>query len=308
MFSPISIIYSEEFLEHNMGQGHPESPQRLTAVVQALQTASWQKHLLWQIPTAIVQRDPLPWIKKIHNPDYVELVKKLAQQGGGAIDYDTYVCPHSYEVALLAVNAWLDGVEQLLIKQHNAFVLARPPGHHATRKTGMGFCLFSNAAICAYYALSFEGIDKVGILDWDVHHGNGTQAVVENNSQIAYCSLHQFPCYPGTGRADDHGSSGQILNIPLSPGADFPIYQKAFEQKVLPFFSEFSPDLLIVSAGYDANAADTLASMNLKPENYGAFSHYAQQISDRLLFGLEGGYDLDALGKSVCATLAPFFS
>ena len=308
MFPPISIIYSEEFLAHDMGQGHPESPQRLKAVVQALQTAPWKEYLCWQLPTKITQRDPLPWIKEIHRPDYIKQIKKLAQQGGGAIDYDTYVCPRSYEVALLAVNAWLDGVEQLLIHQRNAFVLARPPGHHATKETGMGFCLFSNAAIAAHYALSFEGINKVGILDWDVHHGNGTQAVVENNPQIAYCSLHQFPCYPGTGRAEDHGGDGQVLNIPLSPGADFPIYQQAFEQQVLPFFSQFAPDLLIVSAGYDANAADTLASMNLQPEDYAAFSRYAQQICARLLFGLEGGYNLNALAQSVCATIAPFFS
>jgi acetoin utilization deacetylase AcuC-like enzyme len=169
----------------------------------------------------------------------------------------------------------------------------------------MGFCFFSNAAIAAHYALSFEGINKVGILDWDVHHGNGTQDIVENNPHIAYCSLHQSPCYPGTGKASDHGKSGKVLNIPLDPASDFLVYQRAFTEQVLPFFSEFAPDLLIISAGYDANAADPLASMNLQPQDYAEFSRYAQQISDRLLFGLEGGYDLDALAKSVCATLEP---
>jgi acetoin utilization deacetylase AcuC-like enzyme len=184
-----------------------------------------------------------------------------------------------------------------------AFVLARPPGHHAESDTGMGFCLFSNAAIAALYALQQPGINRVAILDWDVHHGNGTQAIVETHPQIAYCSLHQYPCYPGTGHYTERGFHNNVLNLPFPPGSDIGIYQPVFETKVVPFLSNFQPDLLIVSAGYDANADDPLASINLQPQDYGLFTDYCLGITRKILFGLEGGYDFDALAKSVLATI-----
>jgi acetoin utilization deacetylase AcuC-like enzyme len=184
-----------------------------------------------------------------------------------------------------------------------AFVLARPPGHHAEKARAMGFCLFSNAAIAANYALEQPGINRVAVLDWDVHHGNGTQSVVENNRQIAYCSLHQSPCYPGTGDADEHGAYGNVLNIPLYPGGGIAEYLSAFESLVVPFLSKFEPDLLIVSAGYDATASDPLASMTLAPCDYGTFTGYCLQITRRIAFGLEGGYALQELAESVVATI-----
>jgi acetoin utilization deacetylase AcuC-like enzyme len=153
-------------------------------------------------------------------------------------------------------------------------VLARPPGHHAESDVGMGFCLFSNAAIAAFYALQQPGIERVAILDWDVHHGNGTQAIVETSKQIAFCSLHQYPCYPGTGRATERGFHDNVLNLPVRPGSDVAVYQPLFEKKIIPFLSNFQPDLLIVSAGYDANADDPLAMINLQPKDYGLFTDY----------------------------------
>jgi acetoin utilization deacetylase AcuC-like enzyme len=167
----------------------------------------------------------------------------------------------------------------------------------------MGFCLFSNAAIAAHYALEQPGIERVAILDWDVHHGNGTQDIVQNNPQIAYCSLHQMPCYPGTGSASERGMHNNVLNIPMVPGSTVTEYRLAFENKVMPFLTQFGPSLLIVSAGYDANAADPLASLELQPEDFGLFTSYCLLLSRRIVFGLEGGYNLSALAQSVVATI-----
>ncbi|MDJ0662277.1 MAG: histone deacetylase [Crocosphaera sp.] len=297
------IIYSDTFLDHETGSFHPESPQRLEAIVKALKTVSWSDRLQWQHPTNLSERDPLPHIKNHHTNDYIKRVEAIAANGGGFLDGDTVVSPRSYEAALLAVNAWLDGVDTVLETHKPAFVLSRPPGHHAVEKTGMGFCLFSNAAIAAHYALQCTGVKRVAILDWDVHHGNGTQAIVENNPNIAYCSLHQFPAYPGTGRASETGKYNNVLNIPLEPGSHFKNYQLAFSEQVIPFLEGFQGDLLIVSAGYDANQADPLASIKLHPNDYGLFTQQLLTITSGVLFGLEGGYDLSALSESVVATI-----
>jgi acetoin utilization deacetylase AcuC-like enzyme len=202
----------------------------------------------------------------------------------------------------------LAGVDYVQKHQKPAFVVARPPGHHAISNRGMGFCLFSNAAIAAYYALTLPGIERVGILDWDVHHGNGTESLVEDNPHILYCSIHQSPAYPGTGRGGDRGKHDNILNLPMLPGSNFKDYQPIFENQILPFFAAFQPQLMIVSAGYDANRADPLADINLEPADYGQFSRYLLPLTSHLLFGLEGGYDLDALALSVVETIAPLLS
>jgi acetoin utilization deacetylase AcuC-like enzyme len=302
----ISIIYSDAFLEHDTGLFHPERPARLTAIATLLQKVTWTDRLQWEAPTAIATRDVLPFIEKAHTPEYINRVRQIAERGGGLLDGDTPVSAKSYEVALLAVSAWLDGVDRVLESSDPAFILARPPGHHAERRTGMGFCLFSNAAIAAEYALLKPGIERVAILDWDVHHGNGTENIVEDNPQIAYCSLHQFPCYPGTGKASDRGKFDNVLNIPILPESTLTEYRSAFERQVIPFLKDFHPDLLIVSAGYDANAADPLASVNLQPSDYGIFTQYLLTLNCPILFGLEGGYDLEALAQSVVATLETF--
>lgn len=298
-----TIIYADDFLEHKTGRLHPECPERLQAIVNALKAAPWADSLQWQLPTSIYTRDVMPAIARVHSVRHIHEVETLAMKGGGRLDMDTPVSAQSYDVALLAVSGWLDGVDVVVQNQEPAFVLARPPGHHAEKDRGMGFCLFSNAAIAADYALQKPGIERVAILDWDVHHGNGTQHLVEHNPRIAYCSLHQFPCYPGTGRSSDRGLHNNVLNIPMSPGSTIAEYQPAFEQQVIPFLSNFQPDLLIVSAGYDANAADPLAGINLQPQDFGLFTDYCLQITRRILFGLEGGYDLDALSQSVLATI-----
>jgi len=307
------VVYSSAFLEHDTGRFHPERPGRLSAIVAALQAAPWSNRLIWKTPTPVetrLQADSSfrDALHRAHPPSYLTALHQLASNGGGRLDPDTPVSPASYDVALLAVSAWLDGVDLALTDQQPTFVLARPPGHHALPIQGMGFCLLANAAIAAYYALGRHGVERVAILDWDVHHGNGTQAIVETSAHIAYCSLHQAPFYPGTGQASERGFHHNVLNLPMPAGSTLADYQTQFETRVIPFLRGFQPDLLIVSAGYDANADDPLAGINLQPSDFGQFTDYVLQITPKVVFGLEGGYDFDSLGKSVVATIARCFT
>ena len=300
----ISVIYSPEFLEHDTGYGHPEKAKRLTAIADALKKVSWHEQIEWLLPTPSESNDVLSYIRQVHTPEHIARIKAVAEQGGGHLDGDTPISTRSYEVALLAVSAWLDGVDSVLDRQPT-FIMARPPGHHATQDRAMGFCLFSNAAIAAYYALTKPNVNRVGILDWDVHHGNGTEAIALNNPHISYCSLHQHPCYPYSNTPQGIiGKHQNILNLPLNPGSAIDDYRAAFETSVLPFFTAQQPDLLIVSAGYDANHSDPLANINLQPEDYQILTKYVLNITKYPLFGLEGGYHLTALARSVVATLS----
>ncbi|MEH1829312.1 MAG: histone deacetylase [Nostoc sp.] len=300
----LPVIYSDEFLDHKTGKYHPEKPERLIAIANALREATFADQITWRSPTpASEQPSLMSSLLQTHSRAYIKKLRQIASSGGGPLDGDTPVSPRSYDVALLAVSAWLDGVDLVLKSANPAFVLARPPGHHAESDAGMGFCLFSNAAIAALFALEQPGVNRVAILDWDVHHGNGTQSIVEIYPQIAYCSLHQYPCYPGTGRATERGFHNNVLNLPIPPGSDIAVYQPLFENKVVPFLANFQPDLLIVSAGYDANAEDPLASINLQPEDYALFTDYCLGVTRKILFGLEGGYDFDTLSQSVVATI-----
>lgn len=299
------VIYSDQFLEHPGGTSL-ERPSRLKAVVSYLRSLPWAEQIAWRLPSPLTERDPLPEIYRVHESSYVQSVKDLASSGGGQLGQDVEISSRSYLVALLAVNAWIDGVDLAESLSAPSFVLARPPGHHALRNEAMGYCIFANAAIAAHYALLLPGIERVGILDWDVHHGNGTQALVQHNPQIGYCSLHQAPCYPGTGSESEIGSCFNVLNLPVAPGANGADYKELFEERVLPFFEFFRPDLLIVSAGYDANAADPIAKVCLQPQDFGIFTKYCFSLTPKVVFGLEGGYESISLGQSIWATLEQF--
>lgn len=296
------IIFSEQFLDHKTGRYHPESPQRLIAIRDNLM-GSLNNKLDWLEPTPVNESNAIKWVSKIHDINYVERIKTIAKRGGGKLDEDTPVSAKSYDIALLTVSSWLDGVNQVLSDNEPCFVLARPPGHHATANMGMGFCLFSNAAIAANYALSQQGVKKVAILDWDVHHGNGTEDIIADNPNIIYCSLHQYPCYPGTGKESDRGLYDNVLNIPLKAGSTIKEYELYFQEKVIPFLSKFVPDLLIISAGYDANHEDPLAGVSLFPQDYYTLTKHCLKITRNIVFGLEGGYHLEALAESVEQTI-----
>ena len=326
----VCVIYSDEFLNHDTGAGHPESPSRLRAVVGHLRQTPYFDSLDWRSPQAVPEdlaiapgSGPLmEALLRVHTPDYVAQVKQMNEQGGGWLDEDTPVSPQSYGVALLAVQAWLDGLAYVLNpSQHpsqsprhsqdspngvpQGFVLARPPGHHAFPNRGMGFCVFSNAAIAALEALTRPNINRVAIVDWDVHHGNGTQAIVEGHPAIAYCSTHQMPTYPHTGSPTPGDRDNHVLNIPIPPGTDFSTYRPRWETGVLPFLKTFNPDLLIISAGYDATAADPLAAVNLMPEHYEWLTQSLLILNCPILLGLEGGYDVQTLAQCVDHTLRP---
>ncbi len=298
-----NLIFSEQFLEHKTGRYHPESPQRLATIQEKLLNSSLKDKLQWQEPTAVNESSAFSWVEKIHHGNYIERVKTIAKRGGGKLDEDTPVSARSYDVALLAVSAWLDGVNLVLRENQPCFILARPPGHHATSNTGMGFCLFSNAAIAANYALTQKGVKKVAILDWDVHHGNGTEEIIADNPNIIYCSLHQYPYYPGTGKETDKGYYNNVLNIPLLAGSTIKEYELYFQEKVIPFLSKFEPDLLIISAGYDANHDDFLAGVSLFPQDYYTLTKYCLKVTKKIVFGLEGGYHLQALSESIEQTI-----
>lgn len=308
------VFYSDRFLAHDTGAGHPENAGRLRAAVDYLKQCQhlesqdylWASKIAWTEPSS---RSVLEHIYRVHDERYVKALEEVSKQGGGRIDSDTVVSPKSYETALLGVAAWLDGVDWACQQRSAAFALVRPPGHHAERDRGMGFCLLSNAAIAAHYAISatidsnIGSINKVAILDWDVHHGNGSQHLIESSPRLAYCSFHQSPAYPGTGQASETGQFGNVLNLPVPPGTQLSDYQKLWCDYAFPFLSDFGADLLIVSAGYDANAADPLAGVCLQPDDYGWFTDACRSLTPALLFGLEGGYDYAALSESVAATI-----
>ena len=196
-----------------------------------------------------------------------------------------------------SAGAWLDGVDEILAG-NSAMVLSRPPGHHAETDRAMGFCLFSNAALAATYSLKQDNIKKVAIFDWDVHHGNGTQNIVQSNPNIAYCSIHQFPFYPGTGSQLERGDFNNVLNIPVPAGYGSIEYKSIFDEQVFSFIKNFSPNLLIISAGFDAHRRDPLAGINLENEDYAYMARQCLKIHSNILIGLEGGYDLKALQNS----------
>jgi acetoin utilization deacetylase AcuC-like enzyme len=292
-------------LEHDTGQGHPERPQRLEAVLLALDEPEFSKLERHEAPRAEMSH-----IARVHDKGYAEdLISRVPQRGWVALDGDTLMSPGSGEAALRAAGAMIAAVD-LVLKNGaaNAFCGVRPPGHHAESDMAMGFCLFNNVAIGAAHACAAYGLKRVAIIDFDVHHGNGTQHMFEHDAQIFYASTHQMPLYPGTGARGEKGI-GNICNAPLPPFAGGDEFRDAYEEIVLPALDRFRPELIMISAGFDAHRADPLASLELEAEDFGWVTERLCEMarthcSGRLVSTLEGGYDLEALAESSAAHVA----
>jgi acetoin utilization deacetylase AcuC-like enzyme len=298
-----AYLTHEDYDKHSL-QGHPERSERLQRVRQVL-----EKHnILEQLMPISPQPATVEQLELIHRPDYVSLVERAAQQGGGMLDPDTYLLPVSYEIARLSVGGVLGAVDAVMGgTADNAIALVRPPGHHALPNRGMGFCIFSNAAIAARHAHLVHDAERVMIVDYDVHHGNGTEVAFYDDPSVLYVSSHQYPYYPGSGALRDIGRGegmGTTLNMPLSAGVGNEGFKALYERVLWPVARRFNPDLIIVSAGFDAHWDDPLAMLELDLKGYTHITRelvrMAQEMCDgRLIVTLEGGYNLEALSYGI---------
>ncbi len=296
------VIDDPRFDAHAASTPHPEQPARLGAVRRGLVSALAAAGAERLTPRLATTEELL----RVHTREHIEMLERLLAHGSGYIDEDTFISSGTREATWLAAGGGAQLAEQLVGRISVAGVLAaRPPGHHATRSTPMGFCLLNNVAVAAAAALA-RGAERVAILDWDVHHGNGTQAIFEQDPRVLFISLHQWPLYPGTGRSDETGvgeGCGKTVNLPLPPGGGAREYAAALARVALPVLEQFRPELLLVSCGFDAHDDDPLGSMRLQDQDYGALTRLSWELAvrigaPRLGLVLEGGYDLDALERA----------
>jgi acetoin utilization deacetylase AcuC-like enzyme len=304
-----ALFRSLAFREHGTGD-HPENAGRLLAIDSELE----RLNLLAGRPEIPFTAAPDDVLALVHDPRYIAGIREFSAQGGGWLDADTPVGARSIDIAALAAGAGIAAVDAALDgRAQHGFVLARPPGHHATPTRGMGFCLFNTIAVAAAHALR-RGLDRVLIVDWDVHHGNGTQDAFYETDEVLFCSVHQWPLYPGTGAASERGAgrgAGYTINVPLAAGANDDAYREVFDQLILPAANAFRPQIVLISAGFDAHANDPLAGMQVTERGFASLARRvvgiaAEHANGRVVAFLEGGYDPPALAASVVATLAEF--
>jgi acetoin utilization deacetylase AcuC-like enzyme len=288
---------ADVFRCHDPGP-HPERPARYDAVSQAVAASSAE---VVEAPAA-----PVAALERVHDAGYVAALERYCAAGGGQLDADTIVNDCSFEAALRASGAAMAAVDAVLAGEvGSAFTCGRPPGHHAERATPMGFCIVNHAAVAAAHARA-SGVERVAILDWDAHHGNGTQAIFWTDPSVLYVSLHQFPFYPGTGSASERGEgtgAGATVNVPLRAGTSQREFLAAFREQAVPALRHFDPGLLLVSAGFDAHAADPLCELGLQADAFATMTRELRAIGAGPVMVLEGGYDLTALRDSVAAVL-----
>jgi len=300
------IVYDPLFLKHTQS-GHPENADRLTAILNDLESSK----LLTLLETVPSRPALLEELNYYHSENYIKRVKEVCLQGGGYLDPDTYTTEFSFDAATTAVGSLIDLTNKVCSgRLKNGFALVRPPGHHALTGSGMGFCIFGNAAIAAKAALKNINIEKVAIVDFDVHHGNGTEAMVKDDPNILYISTHQYPFYPGTGSAK---ADRTVLNIPLEPGVGDEGFQRIYNELIIPKIVKFKPGLIIVSAGYDAHWNDPLANLSLSLTGYSWITKTLVNLSEKLcngkiVFTLEGGYNLDVLSSGVANSVKALLS
>lgn len=301
-----ALYRSSDFALHDE-PSHVENQRRLAAVDAALERSGLlaNRHQPAFDPATFDQ------LARVHEPAYIEALARAAEQGGGWIDNDTYFGPRSVEVASLAAGGAVAAIDAALDgRQSASFVLARPPGHHARPSIGMGFCLLDTIAVGAAHALAL-GIERIAIVDWDVHHGNGTQEIFWESPNVFFSSIHQWPLYPGTGAAGETGrgaGAGFTLNVPLAAGAGNEDYLRVLDDVILPRLRAYEPELVMVSAGYDCHRDDPLGSMRVDEEGFGAMTGRVLDLANataggRIVLVLEGGYDPPALGRSVARTI-----
>ncbi len=305
----VAIIKDEVFLKHNPGDYHPERPERLEKIYARLEDPEFSRWLKVLSPRPATEEE-LAWN---HDPAYIKSVAATAGQSHVQLDPDTATSPESYEAALNAVGAQFVGLEALFQESVEAvFALVRPPGHHAEYNRAMGFCLFNNVALAAHYALKRLGCQRVLIVDWDLHHGNGTQWSFYESDQVLYFSTHQFPYYPGTGRVEEIGrgkGAGFTVNVPLSAGCGDGEYATVFHEILVPVVEGFKPEVILISAGFDIYFADPLGGMSVTPIGVAYLTRLIKDLAQRfcqgkILLTLEGGYNLQGLAECVAAVIS----
>ncbi len=305
----VGIAEHPDFLEHDNGAGHPERPERLVAISAAVRELPFAADLV-EMPTRIASRAEL---ELVHEPAYLGRLEETRTRELTMFGADTRATELSFDAALCAAGSAVSAVQESLTGAvRRSFVLSRPPGHHAEADRAMGFCLLNNAAISAAAAVAHEGLDRVAVVDWDVHHGNGTDHLFASRSDVLYLSMHQYPHYPGTGGAHEIGSgagAGYTVNIPLPAGCTDADYTSVMDAIAIPILREYAPQLIIVSAGFDAHRDDPLAGMLLTSEGFASLTRglvgVAEEVAEgRIVHLLEGGYDLNGLAHSVCAVLS----
>jgi acetoin utilization deacetylase AcuC-like enzyme len=302
------IVKDQKYLRHGTDIGHPETPQRLVSIYEMLDNPD----MVWKFIGIDARKATQEELERVHSPAYIDAVAATAGRSMSMLDPDTVATPETYDIARLAAGGLMNAIDAVVSrKADNAFALVRPPGHHAQEERAAGFCVFNNVAIGARHAMALHKMERILIVDWDLHHGNGTQDIFYGDRKVLYFSTHQFPYYPGTGAMGEMGRGeglGYTINVPLRPGADDAFYVRIFQDILSPVALAFKPEIILVSAGFDTYFADPLGEMKVTPEGFACLTRILLNLANecsggRLVLVLEGGYHIQGLAKCVRSVL-----